>query len=134
MESIRVLIVDDEQEFATGLAKVLTRRGFHVQVALGGEQAMDLIDSGSFHVALLDVKMPGQDGLCLLKRFRQMAPGMQVILMTGHISPDEEQSGRLVGAFAYLLKPHPIADLIELIRKAAGQGQSPSRNCTDGPP
>lgn len=129
MEPIRVLIVDDEEEFATGLAKLLGRRGFLVQVALGARQAMELMESGSFQVALLDVKMPERDGFSLLGELREKAPGMAVILMTGHISPEEERSGRKVGAFAYLLKPHPIPDLIELLRRAAtqgGQGPKPS--------
>lgn len=123
MESIRVLVVDDEEEFATGLAKVLGRRGFRVEVALGAKQAMELMECGSFQVALLDVKMPDQDGFSLLEEFRKRDPAMAVILMTGHLSPEEERSGRQVGAFAYLLKPHPIMDLIELIQKAAAQRQ-----------
>lgn len=119
MEPVSVLIVDDEMEFASGLAKVLGRRGFQVDVALSGQEALELMAAKSFQVALLDVKMPGQDGLALLRLFQEMAPGMPVILMTGHISPEEERSGKAVGAFAYLLKPHPIPELVELIRKAA---------------
>lgn len=118
MDPVSVLIVDDEIEFALGLAKVLGRRGFQVEIALSGKQASELLAARSFQVALLDVKMPGQDGFSLLRVFQERAPAMAVILMTGHISPEEERSGKAVGAFAYLLKPHPIPELVELIRRA----------------
>lgn len=127
-EPVSILVVDDEKEFAFSLSKVLARRGFHVQTALSGQEAMDLLSRRGFHVALLDVKMPGQDGLALMKEFQEKAPAMAVILMTGHISPEEELSGKAVGAFAYLLKPHPIPELVELIQKAAkASDSSPQR-------
>jgi DNA-binding NtrC family response regulator len=119
VELVSILIVDDEKEFASSLSKVLARRGFQVETALSGQEALELLGRRSFQVALLDVKMPGQDGLALLKIFQERAPAMAVILMTGHISPEEELSGKAVGAFAYLLKPHPIPQLVELIQKAA---------------
>lgn len=127
MDLVSILIVDDEKEFASGLSKVLARRGFQVEAALSAEEALELLGRRSFQVALLDVKMPGQDGLALLKIFQERAPAMAVILMTGHISPEEETSGKAVGAFAYLLKPHPIPELVELIQKAAQSAGSSSQ-------
>lgn len=127
MDLVSVLIVDDEKEFASGLSKVLARRGFQVETALSGQEALELLGRRSFQVALLDVKMPGQDGLALLKIFQERAPAMAVILMTGHISPEEELSGKAVGAFAYLLKPHPIPELVELIQKASQSAGSSSQ-------
>jgi DNA-binding NtrC family response regulator len=118
-EPITVLLVDDEVEFATTLAKVLRRRGLEVQVANGSQEALRLVSKENFQVVLLDVKMPEKDGLTLFKEVREISPHTSVILMTGHISPEEERSGRSVGAFAYLLKPYPIPDLVELIQKAA---------------
>jgi len=91
MSAIRVLLVDDEAEFAAGLSKVLRRRGFEVEVAGGGEAALSLARARPFHVALLDVKMPGLDGIQLLREFGSVAPSTRVILMTGHISVDEEE-------------------------------------------
>ncbi len=121
MSEIRLLLVDDEEEFTTGLSKVLARRGFDVHVAAEADSALCMIKSERFHVVLLDVKMPGKDGIQLLGEFKQAAPETPVILMSGHLSVSEEDQGRKMGAFAYLLKPHPIPDLVSLIQKAAGQ-------------
>ena len=122
MKAIRVLLVDDEVEFTTGIGKILRRRGFEVEEAGSAEEALALVEEGCFDVALLDVKMPGMDGIQLLGEFRRIAPNLQVILMTGHLSVKEEESGRKTGAFAYLLKPHPIPELIALIQQAATKG------------
>lgn len=119
-EAIGVLIVDDEVEFAEALAKVLRRRGLAVKEVHTSQEAIQILSVERFEVALLDVKMPDKDGLSLFKEIKRISPRTSVILMTGHISPEEERSGRAVGAFAYLLKPHPIPDLVQLISKAAG--------------
>lgn len=126
-EPVRVLIVDDEEEFATTLSKVLARRGFLVQAVHSGDQALNLLKNCTFHVVLLDVKMPQEDGIKLIPELKDANPMIQVILMTGHISPEEESAGKGSGAFAYLLKPHPIDSLVEVIMKAAASGEVPRR-------
>ena len=133
MSAIRVLLVDDEEEFATGLSKVLRRRGFDVNVAADAASALRMIHAQCFHVVLLDVKMPGKDGIQLLGEFKQLAPGMPVILMSGHLSVSEQDQGRQMGAFAYLLKPHPIPELVSLILEAAGQESSLSKGASRDP-
>jgi DNA-binding response OmpR family regulator len=119
MSVVRVLLVDDELEFTTTLSKVLKRRGFDVSLANGGEAALEKVREAAFDVVLLDVKMPGQDGIAVLAAMRRIAPGTRVILMTGHLSVQEEAHGLDGGAFAYLLKPHPIDDLVARIEAAA---------------
>jgi DNA-binding response OmpR family regulator len=126
MSPIKVLLVDDEVEFAAGLSKVLRRRGFQVEVAADSATGLAMATRDRFDVALLDVKMPGMDGIQLLSEIKRMAPQTQVILMTGHLSMTEETDGLKTGAFAYLLKPHPIPELVEMIRKAVGQGRESS--------
>jgi DNA-binding NtrC family response regulator len=124
MSAVRVLLVDDEKEFTTGLSKVLGRRGFEVHVAADADSALRMVQAERFHVVLLDVKMPGKDGIQLLGEFKHTAPGTPVILMSGHLSVSDEDQGRQMGAFAYLLKPHPIPELVSLIQEAAKQESS----------
>ncbi len=126
MSAIRVLLVDDEVEFATGLSKLLRRRGFEVEVASNAATGLALATRDRFDVALLDVKMPGMDGIQLLTEIKRVAPSIQVILMTGHLSVADEKDGMKTGAFAYLLKPHPLPELVEMIRTAAGRSRASS--------
>ena len=126
MSAIRVLLVDDEVEFTTGLSKVLRRRGFEVEVAADAAAGLALATRGCFDVALLDVKMPGMDGIQLLTEMKRVAPSIQVILMTGHLSVADETDGMKTGAVAYLLKPHPLPELVDMIQKAAGRSRASS--------
>ncbi len=120
MNPIRVLLVDDEAEFTEGLTKVLRRRGIDVKAASSAAQALSLISGCSFDLVILDVKMPGMGGLEALSEIKRIAPGTKVILMTGHLSPSEEEEGLRAGALAYLIKPYPIPDLVALIQGEAG--------------
>jgi two-component system, OmpR family, response regulator len=122
MSPISVLVVDDETEFIDSLAKLLRRRGFEVEVAPDGAQAVERARARAFDVALLDVKMPGMDGFQTLAELKRISPSTKVVLLTGHLSEADEQDGLESGAFAYLLKPHPIADLVAVIESAAGGG------------
>ena len=115
-----LLIVDDEVDFSAALAKVLGRRGIVVHAAGTGEAALAMLRERAFPVVLLDVKMPGMDGLRVLAEIKRSRPATQVILMTGHLAPGEEERGAAGGAFAYLLKPYPTVQLVEVI-EAAGR-------------
>jgi len=119
VRAFRILVVDDEVEFTTFLAKVLRKRGFDVTVANDGAGALARIGDERFDAVLLDVKMPDLDGLATLARIKRTAPQTPVILLTGHLSPTEEQDGLRRGAEAYLLKPHPLADLVARLEAAA---------------
>lgn len=122
MNPISVLVVDDESEFVDSLAKLLRRRGFEVEVAPDGTEAVGRARARAFDVALLDVKMPGMDGFQTLAKIKRISPGTQVVLLTGHLSEADQKDGLESGAFAYLLKPHPITDLVAVIESAAGGG------------
>jgi CheY-like chemotaxis protein len=122
MRPISVLVVDDESEFIDSLAKLLRRRGFEVEVASDGAHAVERVLAKPIEVALLDVKMPGMDGFQTLAEIKRVSPRTQVVLLTGHLSEAEEQDGLASGAYAYLLKPHPIPDLVAVLESAAGGG------------
>jgi DNA-binding response OmpR family regulator len=118
----RVLLVDDEVDFTASLRKVLSRRGFEVETASDGLTALARIAKESFDVIVLDVKMPGMDGIQVLGEIRRMALETRVILLTGHLSLTDEEKGIKEGAFAYLFKPFPILKLVGEIEAAATAG------------
>jgi DNA-binding NtrC family response regulator len=124
MKDIKVLLVDDEVGFTTSLSRILTRRGFNVEVSSDGLTGLARIIQGNFDVVVLDVKMPGMNGIQVLSEIRRLSLPTRVILLTGHFSlPDEENTIRS-GAFAYLLKPYPVLKLVELIENAAAREMS----------
>ena len=124
MKGKRVLLVDDEVDFTASLRKVLSRRGFEVDTASDGLTALARIAKESFDVIVLDVKMPGMDGIQVLAEIRRMALEARVILLTGHLSLTDEEKGIKEGAFAYLFKPFPILKLVGVIETATGGGPS----------
>ena len=123
MTPIKVLLVDDEHEFTSILSKVLRRRGFEVGIAFNGDMAMAELSCQWFDVVLLDIKMPGQDGINTLAQIKSKRPSPEVILLTGHASVSGESDGLRTGAFAYLHKPHPTRDIISCIESAAARGR-----------
>jgi len=124
VNAVRVLLVDDEVAFTTILTKVLRRRGIEVEVQNVCDAVLDRVLEGGVDVAILDVKMPGKSGLELLAEIKQRFPRTEVILMTGHLSVSDEADGLATGAFAYLLKPHPINDLVARVEAAAARARS----------
>ncbi len=120
MEPARVLVVDDEADLASAMTERLALRGFGATAATGGEEALRRIRESPFDVAILDVKMPGIDGLHLMRRMKEALPRLQVILFSGQGSVSDREQGLQEGAFEYLLKPFEIDDLVDLVRKAAG--------------
>ena len=127
MEQLRILIIDDEEDFASTLAERLVLRGFQAKVATGGTDALRHVREDDFSVLILDVKMPGIDGLGLMVEIKRKRPDLPVILLTGHGSVTNAKMGMKEGAFDYLMKPVDIDKLIEKIRNAVGreEGQSP---------
>jgi DNA-binding NtrC family response regulator len=126
MKGKKVLLVDDEVDFTAGLSKVLRRRGFEVETASDGMTAVVHIAKEPFDVIVLDVKMPGMDGLQVLAEIKRLEIEARVILLTGHLSSSEEQAGLKEGVFAYLFKPFPTLKLVSLIQEAAeGENKNP---------
>ncbi|MBW2593082.1 MAG: response regulator [Deltaproteobacteria bacterium] len=126
-KGIRVLLVDDEERFVSNLAKLLRDRGFDITTAFDGFTAVDLIKgTGGFDVVVLDVKMPGMDGIETLRQIKKLAPGIQVIMLTGHADITSGTEAMREGGFDYFLKPCDIevltagiiaADKLERIKR-----------------
>ena len=115
---IRLLLVDDEDEFLAATSRVLARRGIEVLVARGGEEALDRLQQEEVDVVVLDMKMPGMDGLEVLKRIKAGPVNREVILLTGHPSVENAMSGMKLGALEYQIKPPDMARLTQSICKA----------------
>ena len=121
MEKIKILLVDDEKEFVETLSERIRMRDHDSKVALNGEEALKHIDDDLPDVVVLDLKMPGIDGMEVLKRIRNAYPNVQVIMLTGHGSEKDEKEARKLGAFEYLQKPVEIDTLMKKIKKAYKQ-------------
>ncbi len=121
MERIRILLVDDEEDLVSTLAERLALRGFQVQTATNGADALGQIRDNDFNVLILDVKMPEIDGLDLMAQVKGKHPSLPVILFTGHASVADAERGLTEGAFEYIMKPIDIEELVEKIRSAVGR-------------
>jgi CheY-like chemotaxis protein/CBS domain-containing protein len=118
-KKIRVLLVDDEKQFVTNMARILKVRGFEVTTAFDGYQAVDAVKyGGGFDVVVLDVKMPGMDGVATLGEIKKRAPDTEVIMLTGHATLESGTQAMRKGAYDYLMKPCDIEDLVEKIKEA----------------
>ena len=121
MKRPSVLVVDDERDFMESLVRRLILRGFQARGVDGGAQALAHMERMPAEVVVLDVKMPGMDGLEVLRRIKRDHPKTQVIVLTGHASLESGEEGMRLGAREYLIKPVPIKELIEKISAAGGE-------------
>ena len=116
--SIRVLLVDDETSFVETLSKRLGLRRLTVRTASSADEAMVVLDHEEMDVVVLDVRMPGTDGIAATRAIRDAHPLVEVILLTGHASLEASMEGMYRGAFDYLLKPVSIDELVYKIEDA----------------
>ncbi len=114
----RVLLVDDEREFIQTLSERLLLRDMGSAVAYDGESALDLVREDEPEVMIIDLKMPGIDGMEVLKKVKQTSPDIEVIVLTGHGSDVDRDKCMELGAFAYLQKPVDIDRLSEMLKQA----------------
>ncbi|MGB5289459.1 MAG: response regulator [Ignavibacteriaceae bacterium] len=115
---IKVLLVDDEKDFIESLAERLQLRDFDVTTALNGNDAINLVKDSDYDVIVLDVKMPGKDGIETLKEIKNIKQLPQIIMLTGHATVESAIQGMKLGAYDYIMKPTVTEDLITLINKA----------------
>lgn len=127
MEPLRILVVDDEEDLVSTLAERLALRGFQVETATRGDDALRYVAGGDFNVLILDVKMPGIDGLELMGQIRQKRPDLPIILFTGQASTADAERGMREGACDYVLKPVDLDDLIDKITSAADSKRGRNR-------
>lgn len=118
MEELRLLLVDDEEHFRQVLAKRLSRRGMAAEQAGSGEECLNMLEKRPMDVVILDVKMPGMDGLEVLRRIKERYEQTEVILLTGYANTQDGVDGIKSGAFDYLSKPVELDHLAGKIKQA----------------
>ncbi len=114
----KLLIVDDEKSMREFLAIVLRKEGYYVSTAADGETALHLIEHDIFDLVMSDMKMPGLDGLALLKAIKQISPRTIVLMITAFASTESAVDAMRAGAYDYLTKPFQIDEVKLLLRKA----------------
>jgi len=116
--SHKILLADDEIPLMKSLLKLLSLKGYQVDSVTDGEQAVQLLQSSSYDVMILDLKMPGMDGIETLKRIKKLGLSVIVLILTGHGSIDSALEAIRLGAYDYLTKPCDIEDLLTKIEDA----------------
>lgn len=129
MEKFRVLIVDDEEDFVDTIVKRLRANGLEANGVTSGKEALALLNDKEFDVCVLDVKMPAMDGIETLSEMKKKSPALEVVMLTGHGSVESGIRGLQLGAYDYVMKPVPFADLLNKIvqayeRKMIEQGRA----------
>jgi DNA-binding NtrC family response regulator len=118
MEEMRIMLVDDEERFLSTTKKLLSKKGIDLLTALSGGEALEMLNSHSVHVVILDVKMPGMDGMATLREIKRRHPLTEVIMLTGHATVESAVEGLKSGATDYLIKPADIEELLEKAEEA----------------
>ncbi|RKX21073.1 MAG: response regulator [Candidatus Zixiibacteriota bacterium] len=130
MASTRILIVDDEEEFANTLAERMRNRNLEVDTVSNGEEALESIVGVSYDAVVLDLAMPGMDGIETLKQMLSIKPDLQVILLTGRGSVEKGVEAIKSGAFEFLEKPVKFENLLDKINMAKSKKDALSEEHT----
>ena len=117
-----ILLVDDDEAVLRTVGRFLSARGHRVRAALGGSEAMPLIEEASPDLVISDIQMPGMNGISLLEEIREQHPDMPVVLTTGHATVDTAVAALRRGAMDYLAKPIDLEELLTCIQRVEGSG------------
>ncbi len=115
MSDMKIMLVDDEERFLSTTKRLFAKKGYDALTATSGMEALDLLQKHTVHVVILDVKMPGLDGVSTLREIKKLYPLVEVIMLTGHATVESAVDGLKSGAFDYVVKP---CDIEELLQKA----------------
>jgi DNA-binding NtrC family response regulator len=112
MAKPRILLVDDEERFRANLEKMLGAQGLTVSARSSGAEALEELRHTPYDVIVLDIRMPGLDGLATLAEIKRLDPEVEVIILSGHASMDAAMEINRLGGYDYLMKPCPLEELL----------------------
>jgi DNA-binding NtrC family response regulator len=118
MSGMLLLLVDDEEQFLSTTKILLERRGINTLACTNGIDALELLKKTPIDVIVLDIKMPGINGLEVLSKIKQEHPGVEVVLLSGHASQETADKGLELGAFDFLSKPSRISEIMTKVEEA----------------
>lgn len=121
----RILVVDDNRDMANGIAMLLGDADMHVQAAYSAQGALGLMEAEGFELVLSDIRMPGTNGMDLLRSIRTRWPQTRVVLLTAYGSIDSAVDAMKRGASDYLTKPFDNEALVEVVRRTLAMGAAP---------
>ncbi|PKN28615.1 MAG: response regulator [Deltaproteobacteria bacterium HGW-Deltaproteobacteria-21] len=127
MQRPKILLVDDEVEFIETTKRLLEHRGYDVTTANSGDSAIKALGQGGYGVMVLDLKMPGMDGISTLKEINKLQLRIQTLVLTGHGAIHTAMEAKKLGAYDYLTKPCEIDELIEKLEAAKKEGESDNK-------
>jgi len=123
MGQLKIMLVDDEERFLVTTKKLLAKKGFDILTATSGSEALDILGTEKVHVVILDIKMPGMNGLETLRQIKKLYPMVEVIMLTGHATGETAVEVLKAGAIDYLMKPVDIDDLVQKAEEASEKRQ-----------
>ena len=126
----KILVVDDEKHIRDSCIRLLQRKRYDVEGAASGIEALEKIGKEVYDLVLLDVRMPGMDGIEVLRRAKEIAPNILVLVLTGHGTADTANEATELGAAGFIRKPISIEHLAERIDEALGKGGKAQDNPT----
>jgi DNA-binding NtrC family response regulator len=129
----RVLLVDDEERFRMTTARLLRGTGLEVSTASSGREALTQLETQTFDVIILDMRMPEMSGAETLKGVKKIDPGVEVIVLTGHASVDTAFEIMKLGGFDYLFKPCSIEELTDKVDRAFERKKTREQTMPAGP-
>ncbi|HNS73615.1 MAG TPA: response regulator, partial [bacterium] len=124
----RVLIAEDDSAFAAELASVLEGEEYKVVVARDGNEAVKQISAGGLDIGFIDLSMPGLDGMQVLEKAADLAPGLPLVVITGHASIDRAIQATRLGAFDFLEKPVNLERVLLTVERALGWRRLEQKN------
>ncbi|PTN32055.1 response regulator [Desulfonatronum sp. SC1] len=115
---MHILLIDDELSFLETVITRLRLRGIAAEGVESGEKALEAMRAGHFDAVVLDVSMPGMDGVSTLRELKRINSEVPVIMLTGHATLETADEGMKLGAFDYMMKPCPIDELLDKVSEA----------------
>src|SRR4030065_2251292 len=119
-----LLVVDYEEVIREGMRRILSAEGYRVETSASGRAAIEKIQEQDFDVVITDLKMPGMDGIEVLKTIKILQPDVPVIIITGYSTVDTAVEAMKSGAFDYIAKPFTSSLIIDKVQKARGHKTS----------